>query len=159
MKEDKISTNSELAEGLKMAMSKGESLGRAKTSLLNAGYKVENVDAAAKLLGIKEINLPKPEAQKTTSNQIQPKFPDFKLKFLPQKVIQNVSRYEPPKEEVVKSNEENISQKVSDYEKPESKPNKKMIVFLVALLILLGVALVLILLYREPLVEFFGGFF
>jgi len=159
MKEEKISTNSELAEGLKMAMTKGESLARAKLSLLNAGYKVENVDAAAKLLGIKDINPPKLEEQKTTSNPLQTKSPDFQLKFLPQKVIQNVSRYEQPSKESVQSEEESPTQKVSNYQKPDDKSNKTMIIFFIILLVILMGSLALILLYREPLVEFFGKYF
>lgn len=159
MKEEKISTNSELAEGLKMALTKGESLARAKMTLLNAGYKEENIEAAANLLGVKKIEQSKPGEQKTTPNPIQAKSPDFQVKFGFPKVTQNVSNYEQPPKEVVQLKEENPSQKVSDYEKPESKSNKKMAIFLAILLIILAGSLILILLFKEQLIDFFGGFF
>ncbi|MBT96673.1 hypothetical protein CMI49_01060 [Candidatus Pacearchaeota archaeon] len=125
MKED-------ILEGLKSAVSKGESLRQAMQSFYNAGYKKGEIEEAARDLQKNKIE-----------NQKQP-----------------LRQEEPPKEEIGVPKERKSIQKVSDYKQTPEKPKRKIWIFVLAiiLLILLGLIIGLFLL-REELTELLGKFF
>jgi len=60
MTNDDISKKAELIGGIKNALEKGESLEKAKQSFLNAGYKKEEIEAAAKELAPSSAIVPSP---------------------------------------------------------------------------------------------------
>ena len=57
--------------GLKNAIERGESIEKAKSTFLNAGYKSEEVDDAAGLLSVKEVNKEEKKAEKENKKEIK----------------------------------------------------------------------------------------
>ncbi|MAH03253.1 hypothetical protein CMI39_00505 [Candidatus Pacearchaeota archaeon] len=125
MKED-------ILEGLKSAVSSGESLKLAMQSFYNAGYKKEEIEEAAR-------DLQKNQAE----NQKQP-----------------LKQEKPSKEKIEIPKEERPIQKVSNYGQTPEKPKRNIWIFILAiiLLILLGVIIGLFL-FREELTGLFNKFF
>ena len=68
MTNDEISKKAELIGGIKNALEKGESLEKAKQSFLNAGYKKEEVEEAAREVAQHSAPVPSPTPA-TTINQ------------------------------------------------------------------------------------------
>ena len=120
--------------GLKSALSKGESLRQAMMSFYNAGYKKEDIEAAARAL----------QQQKATEQFQQPMLQKQVQQAQPQKPVQKT--VQPP------------IQMVSAYEQPKPTGKGAVIVLIVALLFLLGI-LVSLFLFRTEIVEFFNKFF
>ena len=174
--------NEEILGGLKLAVSKGESLKQAMMSFYNAGYKKEEIEGAARALqGQKIENEPIQPVQQAKLKKQKP------VQKVPQsaKTIQRVSNYgqEPHSKKIreglrgaikqlekidvtLKTKPKVIKQKlikpprrISTYEKkPKSKG--KLITFLLIffLLFLLG-ALVAIFFFKQEILEFLNNLF
>ena len=155
--------NEGILEGLKVGLSKGESLKQAMMSFYNAGYKKEEIEEAARALQTQRLGQPM---------QVQPKkaqpVPRAKLKSpktviqprLKEKVpLQRVSSYgEKPKKQRKKPIKP--IQKVSSYKQKPAKPKGKalVIILMFTLFILIGV-LVTVFFFKEELVELFNSLF
>ncbi len=166
--------NEGILGGLKLALSKGESLKQAMMTFYNAGYKKEEIEEAARTLqkegGQEEISQKpeKPLKQKKIqkpSKQRQIKTPIQKVSSYgePTATKPPVKKEMPAVPEKIKKEEtqkpEKISpQKISGYEK--QKPKGKIIIILLIffLLFLLG-ALVAVFLFKQELADFFNNLF
>lgn len=161
--------NEGILGGLKLALSKGESLKQAMMSFYNAGYKKEEIEEAAKALQKEGEQKEIPQKPREPIKQ-KPVQKHSKIK----KLIQKVSTYgeptkiKPPvkqempaapeklkKQKIITQPQKVNSQKVSIYEK--QKPKGKLIIILLIffLLFLLG-ALVAVFLFKNELVNFFN---
>jgi hypothetical protein len=131
----------ELVEGLRMAVSRGESLEKAMTSFYNAGYQKTDIEQAAAAM------VQSPSFVQTAQQPQQ-----FPQKNIPPKPV--IGQPKP----LIPSVSTSV-QGVSDYGK---KPNKKglaiTIVLSILLLLLLGV-LAAVILFKEELSNFFSGLF
>jgi|TARA_Y100000034_G_scaffold136933_1_gene217298 ATP-dependent Zn protease len=125
MKED-------ILEGLKSAVSKGESLKQAMQSFYNAGYKKEEIEEAARDLQKNQVE-----------NKKQP--------------IKQEKSY---KEKIEISKGEKPVQRVSNYEQTSEKPKRNILIFVltIILLVLLGIIIGLFL-FREELTGLLNRFF
>ena len=160
----------EIVEGLRFAMSKGESLMKAMMSFYNAGYSKAEVEEAAKMLG-------KPSLQNVQS-PVQTQAPQTPPTQLAQPVQgtpkQYVSQYGPPVDLLQSATTplQNLSeapptpvpgspQMVSSY--GNQKGNKHplstgVMIFLSITLFLLLAALVSLIVFKDAIANFFGGF-
>ena len=132
----------EILGGLKAALARGESLKQAMMSFYNAGYKKENIEAAARALYEQEYGQPKiTQPVKQVQQQTQP---IQQVKPKPQKV---------PQPKPVRT-----IQRVSNYE--QAKPKRKLLLFLMIflLLALLGI-LAGIYFFKQELIDFFSNLF
>jgi|TARA_B100002003_G_C13950013_1_gene460652 proline dehydrogenase len=123
--------NIDLLEGLKVAISKGETLQQAMQSFYNAGYNKRDIEESAKVLQsqIHQEQIQKPKLVKSENNIKKPS---------------KLSKPQLPK----------TTQKISNYR--QEKPSKKKIIILISLLIVIvGVILAGIFFFRENLLEFF----
>jgi|TARA_Y100000310_G_scaffold48893_1_gene45220 proline dehydrogenase len=123
--------NIDLLEGLKVAISKGETLQQAMQSFYNAGYNKRDIEESAKVLQsqIHQEQIQKPKLVKSENNIKKPS---------------KLSKPQLPK----------TTQKISNY--GQEKPFKKKIIILISLLIVIvGVILAGIFFFRENLLEFF----
>ncbi len=122
-----------ILEGLKVAMSKGETLQQAMESFYNAGYGKEEIEEAAKALQyqIHQEQIQKPKLVKPLDKNINP-------------VKTSGQKLQTPK----------ATQKISNYEQ-EKNPRKKMIVLVGILLVAVLAILAGIFFFRENLLEFF----
>ena len=105
--------NIDLLEGLKVAISKGETLQQAMQSFYNAGYDKRDIEESAKALQyqISQEQIQKPKLVKSENNIKKP---------------MELPKSQPPK----------TTQKISNYEQ-EKNPRKKMIIIIAFLLIVL----------------------
>ncbi|MBR9702343.1 hypothetical protein GOV13_05480 [Candidatus Pacearchaeota archaeon] len=156
---DKISTQGEILEGLKMALNRGESLARAKLTFINAGYNKEDIETVAGFL-----DAPKPGQAKPAQPETKPGTPPTEP--IVSKPTQSVSNYGQTSQgspaqsgPLVKPKEVKSPLKVSDYKQPESKSGRKMIIISIILILVFVGALIVTLLFKEKLIEFFGGLF
>ena len=136
-----IMVKEEIVEGLRGAVSKGESLEKAMTSFYNAGYKKEEIEQAAAAM-----------VQNQSSVQTMPQPQQFQQKnIMPQATnIQQRPLVQPPKVPV---------QGVSDYgKKPGGKGAIITIILFIMLLLLLGI-LAGVILFKEELSNFFNSLF
>ncbi|MBA7683891.1 hypothetical protein ES703_92277 [subsurface metagenome] len=176
--------NEEILGGLKLALSKGESLKQAMMSFYNAGYKKEEIEEAARASQgqkiekepIQPVQQAKLKKQKPVQKIPQPK---------PSKTIQRVSSYEQEpyspkirkglrgaikelekidvslkvKPKVITKKLIKTPQKVSTYEE-KPKPKGKLITLLLVffLLFLFGI-LAAIFFFRQEIVEFLNNLF
>ena len=124
--------NMDILEGLKFAISRGETLQQAMQSFYNAGYDRKDIEESAKALQsqIHQEQIQKPKLVKSENNIKKPA---------------KLSGLQPPK----------TTQKISNYEQ-EKNPRKKMILIVTSLLIVLIVILAGIFFFRENLLEFFS---
>lgn len=122
----------DLLEGLKVAISKGETLQQAMQSFYNAGYDKRDIEESAKALQyqIHQEQIQKPKLLKSENNIKKPT---------------KLSKLQPPK----------TTQKISNYEQ-EKNPRKKMIIIVTILLVVLIIILSGIFFFRENLLEFFS---
>jgi len=143
--------NEEILGGLKSALNRGESLRQAMMSFYNAGYKKEDIEAAARALQEQEsgqsIQQPQQiqQAQSIHEKSIQQPQPTQQLKSKPKTIST-----QPVK----------TIQRVSNYEQETPKPRKEWLLFvmIVLLLVLLG-ALAGIFFFKSELMEFFNKLF
>ena len=137
----------EIIEGLRTAVSKGESLEKAMTSFYNAGYKKEDIEAAAAAMAT--VQLPA-FVQPTSSLQPQT-FPAQQKNLPPQFTPTQPRPLIPPISSSV--------QNVSDYgKKPSRKGLAITIILFIMLLLLLGV-LAGVILFKDELSKFFNSLF
>ena len=95
--------NEEIFGGLKLALSKGESLKQAMMSFYNAGYKKEDIEEAARKL--QKENFEQQKIQQQEPEQPIKKSKKQILKKKPQKTIQKVSSYGTPMRTQIQSSE------------------------------------------------------
>lgn len=133
----------DLVEGLRLAVSKGESLKSAMMSFYNAGYAREDIEDAARTLQapqFAQLSQTKPvQVQKPTGQKIPP-------------VQQQNQKFQ----SLTPSN----IQKVSNYDKVSGSgngPSKAPIIFLIVILFLLFGALIGIFLFRSQLTSLFNN--
>tara|TARA_Y100000296_G_C5168478_1_gene256004 strand:- start:1377 stop:1769 length:393 start_codon:yes stop_codon:yes gene_type:complete len=124
--------NMDILEGLKFAISRGETLQQAMQSFYNAGYDRRDIEESAKALQykIRQEQIQKPKMIKSKDNTKKP--------------IQ-LSKPQSPK----------TTQKISNYEQ-EKNPRKKMIITITILLTVLIIILSGIFFFRENLLGFFS---
>ena len=141
-----------ISEGLKLAVSKGETLQQAMQSFYNAGYKREYIESAARLM-VNEMKPAQPQESTISQKQpIPPKQPPFKS-------IQKVSSYEKPLPQQQSPLPLKPVQIVSGYGELQKKrnPKKIMIILVIILLIVFGGAVGGILFFKENFIEFFNN--
>lgn len=124
--------NIDLLEGLKVAISKGDTLQQAMQSFYNAGYDKKDIEESAKALQyqISQEQIQKPKLMKSENNV---KKPTKLFSSQPQKTTQKISSYE-----------------------QEKNPRKKMIIIVISLLIILTITLAGIFFFRQNLLDFFS---
>lgn len=128
----------EILGGLRLALSKGESLKQAMMSFYSAGYKKQDIEEAARTLHMQEH-----------PNLIQKPTGVLKQKFFNQKPTP-----------VINSQIIQKSQNISDYQQQSVKPKGKiMLIFLIIILLILIGALVNILIFKDEMVSFLNSFF
>ena len=142
----------DISEGLKLAVSKGETLQQAMQSFYNTGYKKEDIESAARLLSVNVI--PTAQSQESKIPQKQPIFP----KKQPFKPVQKVLDYGRPLPQQQFPLPPKPVQKVSDYGQSQKQINPKMImiILVIILLIVFGGAIGWILFFKETVIEFFN---
>lgn len=140
-----------ISEGLKMAVSKGESLQQAMQSFYNAGYKKENIESAARLLGTSNVMQPiKPKEIKIPQKQpLILKQPQFKP-------VQKVSSYGQLPQQQLPLPPKPV-QKVSGYGVKQTNPKIIMVTLVIILLVVFGGSIWGILFFRETVIEFFNS--
>jgi len=152
--------------GLRSALNRGESIKQAALSFLNAGYKQEEIDEAARVLEAERAQQPvqqppiqpwqvqQPQSQPTTQVQ-QPK------------VVQKVSAYGQPAQPIQPIQPPpiqqpvppvSVPQRVSAYGQAPEKPKGKAVVFiLVALLLVLLGILAAVFFFKNEIMNFFNS--
>ena len=176
-----------ISEGLKLAVSKGETLQQAMQSFYNAGYKKEDIESAARLM-INSSEMQPAQPQESNIPQKKPILPQQP----PLKPAQKVSGYRqqlpqqqcpppqqppqqqcpPPPRQVQKVScygqqlpqqqcqlPPRQVQKVSGYGQPQKQrnPKKIMVILVIILLIVFGGTIGGIFFFKENLSEFFSS--
>lgn len=146
-------TVEDISEGLKLAVSKGETLQQAMQSFYNAGYKKENIESAARLLTLNVVQPTQP--QESTIPQKQPVIPQQ----TPFKSVQKISSYGKPLPQQQFPLPPKPVQKISSYEQSQKQRNPKviMVILVIILLIVFGGAIGGILFFKENVIEFFNN--
>ena len=146
-------TVEDISEGLKLAVSKGETLQQAMQSFYNAGYKKENIESAARLLTLNVVQPTQP--QESTIPQKQPVIPQQ----TPFKSVQNISSYGKPLPQQQFPLPPQPVPKLSCYEHSQKQRNPKviMVILVIILLIVFGGAIGGILFFKENVIEFFNN--
>lgn len=156
----------EIVEGLRFAMNKGDSLLKAMMSFYNAGYSKLEVEEAARMLSQPSLQNIQPQVQ------IQaPQPPPSQVQGQPK---QYVSQYGPPVDLLQSTTMpiQNISeapptpvpespQRVSSYGNKEGNKHPLstgVMIFLSIILFLLLSALVSLVVFKDVIAKFFGGF-
>jgi hypothetical protein len=142
-----------ISEGLKLAVSKGETLQQAMQSFYNAGYKKENIESAARLL-TPNVTYPT-QPKENTIPQKQPLI----LQQPQLKPVQKISSYGQPLPQQQFPLPPKPVQKISSYGQSQKQKNPKviMIILVIILLIVFGGAIGGILFFRESIIEFFNN--
>ena len=159
----------EIVEGLRMAVSKGESLERAMTTFYNAGYSREDIEDSARAFqnsqfmqsqqpsSVKQEPIPQQKLQKNIPQPTQQQPDQQAIQQQPPKSIQQPPQ--PIQPLVQQQPGSSVVQRVSNYGK---KPNKigvaVTILLFILLLILLGV-LAAVIIFKEELSQFFNNLF
>ncbi|PIO08762.1 hypothetical protein COU59_00290 [Candidatus Pacearchaeota archaeon CG10_big_fil_rev_8_21_14_0_10_34_12] len=141
--------NNEIAEGIKFAMSRGESLQQAMQTFYNAGYSRQEVEEAAKAMQY--------QLHQEKEQGIHAVHPEFK-KPVDMEMKKEVVKSQEPKKTEVKSPLPSI-QKISGYESSTQgqNPRKKMIILVS---ILLGVLILIfagIFFFKDTLLGLLGN--
>ena len=145
--------NEEILGGLKAALARGESLKKAMMSFYSAGYKKEDIEAAARAL-YEQGEQPIQPRMAQPAKQIQKPIQKIKSKLQkkqPAKQIQQQTqqvRPKPPKS----------IQRVSNYE--QTKPKRKWLLFFMIffLILLLGI-LAGIYFFKQEIMDLFSNLF
>ena len=164
--------NQGILGGLKLALSKGESLKQAMMSFYNAGYKKQKIEEAARALQRENFEQQKiqPRPEQIKQPPAKPEKPSKPKKQIP---IQKISAYEEPakiqpkpsiKHKIDTAVEQlknfkkpkETPQKISAYEKTQEPKGKLIITLLIFFLLFLLGALVAVFLFRQELVDFFN---
>jgi len=136
----------ELVEGLKYAISKGESLPRAMMSFYNAGYLKKDIEEAARFLQSPHFSQTPITAQ-PPRNPAQPQPVKRKLFHSSSKPVQ----------QPVSQSRQPVVQRVSAYEKKPKKRGGRVIWILSFFLLLLLGVLIAVFLFRDKLAEILGS--
>ncbi|MBU4069684.1 MAG: hypothetical protein KJ646_01770 [Nanoarchaeota archaeon] len=136
-----IKIKEEILGGLKLALSKGESLKQAMMSFYNAGYKKQDIEDAARTLHMQEH-----------PSLLQKPIEVFKQKFFTKKPGQIPGL-------IVNPQTMQKTQNISDYQQQSVKPKGKIILFLLIfiLLVLIG-ALTSLFIFKSEVVSFINAF-
>jgi len=139
----------EIIEGLRTAIAKGEPLEKAMMSFYNAGYKKEEIEAAAAAM-VQMPSFVQPTSQPQPTYQPQ--------QFQQKKIIpqQTPTRGQP---KPLIPPPPASTQDVSDYGKKPSEKGLVITVLLVALLLLLLGGLIGLILFKQELSDFFNSLF
>lgn len=137
----------DLFGGLKLALSKGETLRKAMITLYNAGYKKEEIEDAAKLL-----------QEQLRNKQVQLSKQFSKPKKVFKKTLQKQIK---PKKISIKENQISPSKQISSYGNSlqSYQINRMTLIILISFLILLVGTLITVLLFRQSIVEFLNNLF
>lgn len=132
--------NQEIFEGIKNAVSRGQSLRDAMMSFFNAGYNREEIMEAARAVQLGQTSIPNP----VIINQ-QPVSP---INLQPKPLI--------PLQQIPTTQNPQTLQKVSNYETPKrSWGNKILLAGLSLLFFMLFVGLILAFIFKTRIVQFF----
>lgn len=161
--------------GLRSALNRGESIKQAALSFLNAGYKQEEIDEAARTLEAERVQQPVQQLP-TQPGQVQQPQPQPTTQVQQPKVVQKVSAYgqpaqptpiqpvqPPPVQQPQQPIQQpippvSVLQRVSAYGQVPEKPKGKAVVFiLVALLLILVGALVTVFFFKEEIMGLFNS--
>ncbi len=126
----------EIVEGLRYALSRGETLESAMMSFFNAGYAKEEIEEAAAFLNAPQM--PQGYPIGTTPQQASS-----------QGAVQQTQPLQQP--------QPNVVQRVSDYGSKSKSSGKIVTIILITLLIFLLGLLVSVFLFREELAEFLNS--
>ena len=148
----------DLLEGLKIAISRGNSMQEAMQSFYNAGYKKEDVEQAARYfqgmnpqVGIQQ------QTQSTPQNtNIQPAPQNPPQQSAPSQPRQVVSNYSSDNPQQIQAPKQSI-QTVSNYSQKSENPQNTLIIILVILLVILGTAIAGIFFFKDAIVQYLNG--
>lgn len=159
----------ELVEGIRHAISKGESLKQAMMSFYRAGYKKEDVEDSAReyqrLYYFQQMQNPQQTNQSSqqfgqttqtnkTSNQPQTQQP---LSSLPsQSPMQNSIQQAPQYQQMPQQNPQQVSN-YNSMQKPKRSFGKIMIILLVLFLIILLVGVGLLFFFKESIINYLAN--
>jgi len=155
--------NEEILGGLRLAISKGESLKKAMMTFFNAGYKREEIEEAARALQTQKIEKEIPQEKPMPSAKSQ-----FKKPIIKRKPVQKISAYgEPPeikktfpaeKKEIPQEKpiQKKPSKEISSYEKGASPKGKIIIILLIFSLLFLVGTLIAVFLFKQEIIDFFN---
>lgn len=162
----------EIADGLRAAMNKGESLMQAMMSFYNAGYSKQDVEDAARMINqLPEQQMQmqaqpqQPTLQTTSQTQTQSTPPQ---KQFPQgQPIQRISAYGQPQQPQAQQTTSQPQvqtqfpqQQVSAYgqqQKTQEKPKSMITIVLIIMLIILVALLASLFIFRSVITDFFSG--
>ncbi|MCK5043885.1 hypothetical protein KAR52_02700 [Candidatus Pacearchaeota archaeon] len=138
--------NEDILGGLRLALSKGESLEQAMNSFYNANYKKEEIEEAARFVNSPQTQ---PSQKKTISST-------------PKRQISSVKKVRPKKQKyprkAITSRPVRTIQNVSGYGNKQKKPEGTVmtIILIFFLLILVGI-LTAVFLFKSELIELFNN--
>ncbi len=135
--------NYEILEGLKQAVSKGESLQRAMGTFYNAGYSKSEIEEAAR-----EVQMQQSPHPTQIASQIQPR-PE-KPKFNSGPTVQKISSYLPEKTPAPK-------QTISNYEQTPKPKGKWLLILLVVILLILLGGLAALFIFKQDVLNFIAN--
>jgi hypothetical protein len=136
--------NEEIVGALKSALERGESLKRAAVTLLNSGYKQEEVDEAVKF-----VNSPNVLSQQPQLGQIQQPSQPAQQPQMP-----NQPQLAPQQQQI---QQPGVVQKVSNYISPTGEKDKIIIVVLITTLVFLVMLLMSIFIFKSEIIKFFSS--
>ena len=157
-------------EGLKQAVSKGESLEKAMYSFFNAGFIKEDIEDSARALqrDSNVVSPLQPSQAKTYApvkavEQPKPQMPVKPLipAFVPKQPITSLNDIS--KNDTIQNGPAKVVQKVSEYSSPKPQPPgtflKIFIVILILALIGIAAVIILVFIYQDKAIEIFTKFF
>ncbi|MEX0920235.1 MAG: hypothetical protein WDZ69_01490 [Candidatus Pacearchaeota archaeon] len=133
----------EIVDGLKYALARGETLEKAMMSFFNAGYTKEEIEQAAASLNTPQM----PQGYPAGTNLQQPSA---------QGTAQQSPSQTQPSQQLQQSSPQ-VVQRVSDYGSKPSSSGKAITFVLITILIFLLGILVSVFLFREELAEFLNS--
>lgn len=144
--------------GLKIALSKGQSLESAMQSFYNAGYKKEEIEEAARALYSSMSQQPYQPVQPNQQPIQEKKFSKDEVNIQPSLVKVPQVPVTPVSPPPMSQRQLQSQQVVSSYEHPKKKVDFVAILLVIILLILLGV-LVSVFFFKPQIVDFLNKYF
>lgn len=147
--------NQDILEGLRLALSRGNNLEQSMLSFFNAGYDRNEIEEAARALyenpaqPLSHPEKPIPEEYKKPIQEIYPPIPTQ---------VQS-SQFQPGQMPVQEVPERETQQVISRYGEADSNKKTVPILLLSLFLIILAIALIGILVFKNQLIDFFGTLF
>lgn len=157
--------NLEILEGLKLAISKGETLQKAMYSFYSSGYKKEEIEEAAKEFQtekfkqhIKKNQIPLSPQKQMPSASVYRKTEKPQEKQLPR--IISDAKYEKQNQITQVSNQQQKPvRQISSYDKPKKKGPEKFISIIIFLIFLCLILLVSSILFKKQLISLLKNIF